>query len=212
MAIKTTSTRDQILSLLKVKKQMTVSTIARELLITEMAVRRHLNTLERDHVVETTLQRQAMGRPTNVYQLSAGGQEMFPRNYRELVIDLLTSIQEDEGLLKVKVLFEQRKERLRLRFEKRMLLKDFDSRVYEMEKIQNELGYMAEVTKEADGSYIFKEYNCPIAEVAKEFPVVCEAEIQLFKDLLETNNVKCQMCMSTGQEQHCYYKIEKSEH
>ncbi len=192
------------------QKQMTVSSIARELSITEMAVRRHLNTLERDHVVETTLYRQAMGRPTNVYQLSAGGQELFPRNYQELTIDLLRTIQEDEGLVRIQTLFTKRKEKLRLRYEKRMFLKDFESRVYELEKIQNELGYMAEVTRDDEGNFIFKEYNCPIAAVAKEFPVVCESEINLFKDLLETNEIKCQMCMATGQEPHCYYKIEKS--
>jgi len=211
MATKTTSTRDQILSLLKVKKQMTVSSIARELSITEMAVRRHLNTLERDRIVETTLLRQPMGRPTNVYQLSVDGQELFPRNYRELSIDLLSVIQEEEGLTKVQTLLAKRKEKLRLRFEKRMFLKDFESRVYELEKIQNELGYMVEVTKELDGSFMFKEYNCSIAAVAKEFPVVCELELELFKDLLETNQVKCQMCMATGQEPHCYYKIAKSD-
>lgn len=210
MATKTTSTREQILSLLKIKKQMTVSSIARELTITEMAVRRHLNTLERDRVVETTLLRQAMGRPTNVYQLSVGGQELFPRNYRELSIDLLNVIQAEEGLVRVQSLFAKRKDMLRLRYEERMFLKDFESRVYELENIQNELGFMVEVTKEVDGSFIFKEFNCPIAAVAKEFPVVCESEMDLFKELLETTQVKCQMCMATGQEPHCYYKIEKS--
>ncbi|MCE7793035.1 transcriptional regulator [Salipaludibacillus sp. CUR1] len=211
MATKTTSTRDQILSLLKKKKQMTVSTIAKELSITEMAVRRHLNTLERDNVVETTLLRQAMGRPTNVYQLSTSGQELFPRNYGELTIDLLRTIQEKEGLAKVKELFDHRKDKLKLRFEKRMFLKDFQSKVLELQKIQNEQGFMAEVNQEPDGSYTFKQFNCPIAAVAKEFPVVCAAEMQLFKELLETGDIQCERCMSAGQEQHCYYKIKQSE-
>ncbi|PYZ92917.1 ArsR family transcriptional regulator [Salipaludibacillus keqinensis] len=211
MTTKTTSTRDQILSLLKKKKQMTVSSMAKELAITEMAVRRHLNTLERDHIVETSLLRQAMGRPTNVYQLSAEGQELFPRNYRDLTIELLRNIQEIEGLEKVQELFDQRKEKMRLRYEKRMFLKDFDSRVHELQTIQNEQGYMVEVEKNEDGTYTFKEYNCPIAEVAKEFPVVCKAEMELFKDLLKTAHVDCQTCMATGQEGHCCYKIKQSE-
>ncbi|WP_245829124.1 helix-turn-helix transcriptional regulator [Salipaludibacillus agaradhaerens] len=211
MATKTTSTRDQILELLKKNRQMTVSTIAKALSITEMAVRRHLNTLERDNIVETTLLRQAMGRPTNVYQLSTDGQEMFPRDYSAFSIDILRHIQEQEGLEKVKELFNYRRRALKLRYEKRMVLKDFPSKIRELEKIQNELGYMAEVTEEEDGSYLFKEFNCPVAAVAREFPMLCEAEIGLFKDLLNTDSIQCHRCMATGQEIHCYYKIKQTD-
>lgn len=209
MATKTTSTREQIIGLLKRKKEMTVSSIACKLDITEMAVRRHLNTLERDDVVHTTLQRQAMGRPTNMYRLSPCGQEMFPRTYDKLAIDILKMIQEKDGMMKVKEIVEGRKEMMRTKHEKRMFMKSFENRIYELEKIQNENGYMVEVERLGDGTYIFKEYNCPVAEVAREFPIICEAELELFKELLETENVECSSCMSTGQDPHCYYNIKE---
>ena len=209
MATKTTSTRDLIIGLLKRKKEMTVSSIANQLDITEMAVRRHLNTLERDDVVHTTLQRQAMGRPTNMYRLSPCGQEMFPRTYDVLAIEILRIIQEEDGMMKVKEIIDRRKDRMRTIYEKRMFMKSFDDRVYELEKIQNENGYMAEVERMEDGTYLFKEYNCPVAEVAREFPVICDAELTLFKELLETENVECNSCMSTGHDPHCYYKISQ---
>lgn len=209
MATKTTSTRDLILSLLKKRNQLTVSAIAVELDITEMAVRRHLNTLERDGIIETTLLRQAMGRPTNVYQLSLDGQEMFPRNYGSLTVELLRDLVEMDGIEKVQMLFQRRMERQKEKYEKKMALEPFEEKVYELARLQSELGYMAEVTKEEDGSFTFKEYNCPIAEVARQFDCICDYELALFKEVLKTEKIECQMCMSSGQDSHCCYKIYK---
>ncbi|SDZ60321.1 Predicted transcriptional regulator, ArsR family [Evansella caseinilytica] len=208
MAIKTTSTRDQILSLIKRRVQLTVSTIADELNITEMAVRRHLNTLERDGIVETHLLRQAMGRPTHVYQLSHDGQEMFPRNYGPLTIELLKDIVEMDGVEKVLELFERRKERIRERYEKRLQFGEFEENVYELARLQSENGYMAEVSKDGD-DLILAQYNCPIADVSKQFPMICETELALFKELLKTEKIQCEMCMTAGQESHCYYRIQR---
>ncbi|MBU9713004.1 helix-turn-helix transcriptional regulator [Evansella tamaricis] len=210
MVTKTTSTRDQILSLLKRKKQLTVSAIAHELDITEMAVRRHLNTLERDDIVETTLFRQAMGRPTNVYQLSHSGQELFPRDYATFSIELLKDLERLEGTDKVKELFSRRSERIKNRYEKRMFLKDFGEKVEEFARLQNENGFMAEVSTEEDGTYVIKQYNCPIADVAIEFPLVCESEMNLMKELLHAD-VHCVTCIATGQDGHCYYRIREKK-
>ncbi|MCD8511040.1 MAG: transcriptional regulator [Bacillus sp. (in: Bacteria)] len=211
MATKTTSTRDLILSLLKKRNQLTVSAIALELDITEMAVRRHLNTLERDEIIETTLLRQAMGRPTNVYQLSMYGEEMFPRDYGTLTIELLTDLKETDGEEKIKQLFQRRMERQREKYLKKLGLRSFEDKVYELAKLQSEKGYMVEVMKEDDGSFTFKEFNCPIAEVAKQFPYICDAELELFKDVLGTEKIECISCMSTRHDSHCYYKIYKSQ-
>lgn len=211
MLTKTTSTREQILNLLKIKNQLTVATIAEELNITEMAVRRHLNTLERDGIVETTLQRQAMGRPTNVYQLSHEGQEMFPRDYGNFTIEILKNIEELDGQEKINELFEMRRKKLKEKYEKRMTSQSFEERVYELANIHNEEGFMTEIEKREDGSFVFKEYNCPIAEVARHFPSVCYSELNLFKEVLQTEHVECKHCLATGQDNHCYYIIKDME-
>ncbi|ADU31657.1 putative transcriptional regulator [Evansella cellulosilytica DSM 2522] len=207
MATNTTSTRDLILSILKRKKQLTVSAIALELDITEMAVRRHLNTLERDGIVETSLLRQAMGRPTHVYHLSHNGEEMFPRDYGTLVIELLKDLQELDGQEKIEQLFIRRMERQQQKYEKRLVSKRFDERIYELAKLYNDQGYMVEVTKEEDGSFTFMEFNCPIAEVAKQFPIICEMEHKLFRKLLNTDNIQCHKCLATGHDSYCQYTI-----
>ena len=204
-----TSTRDQILNLLKRNNQLTVSVIAQELNITEMAVRRHLNTLERDGIVETTLHRQAMGRPTNIYHLSNLGQEMFPRNYDEFTINILQDIEELVGDDKVRELFEKRRDRLKERYARKLNMSDFEERVMELARIHNEQGYMTEVEKEEDGTFIFKEFNCPVAEVAKKFPALCKTEIELFKEVLQTDHVVCEYCLPSSEDAHCQFKIKE---
>lgn len=206
---KQVSTRDQILNLLKFNKQLTVSEMSNQLEITEMAVRRHLNTLERDNIIETNLLRQAMGRPTNVYFLTKTGQEMFPRNYARLTVDLLRDIEDLSGQEMVEQLFERRKDRLKDKYGSRITdHKTLEDKVVELAKLQNENGYMVEWEKDSEGSYIFKEYNCPISEIAQEYPVACSSELSLFQELLGTEEVDCEVCMAVDSEPHCFYKIK----
>ncbi|MGO4888926.1 helix-turn-helix transcriptional regulator [Anaerobacillus sp. MEB173] len=209
MSKQTTSTRDEILGLLKMNKQMTVAEMAENLGITEMAIRRHLNSLERDHVVETTLVRQAMGRPSNVYSLSKKGEELFPRNYATLTVDFLKDIEELNGPEMVEALFERRKERFKEQYSKRIENKSFEEKIEELAKIQNEHGYMVEWEKEEDGTYIFKEYNCPISQIAEEYPVACKCELSLFREMLGTDEIECSSSLAIGDGPNCFYRIKK---
>ncbi|RXJ01820.1 transcriptional regulator [Anaerobacillus alkaliphilus] len=203
------STRDQILGLLKVNKQLTVSEMAVELNITEMAVRRHLNTLERDNIIDTLLVRQAMGRPTNMYYLTKAGQEMFPRNYAPLTVDLLRDIEDLNGSEMVEKLFQRRKERMKEKYGSRVTdHESLEARIAELARLQNEQGYMVEWEKDTEGNYLFKEYNCPISEIAQEYPVACKCELSLFQELLGTEDIDCEVCMAVDSEPHCFYKIK----
>lgn len=212
MSKKSSSTRDEIISLLKMNKQMTVAEIANKLGITEMAIRRHLNTLERDHVVETTLVRQAMGRPTNVYHLSKKGEELFPRNYANLTVDFLKDIEQISGREMVDELFKRRKARLKDEYKERIENKTFEDKIAELAKIQNEHGYMVEWEKEDESTYIFKEYNCPISQIAAEYPVACTCELSLFQELLGTEEIERRSSIAFGDGPHCFYKIKKPTH
>lgn len=64
----TGSTRMQIMTMLKTEGGLTVSEIAERLGVTEMAVRRHMNQLERDQLIVPQLLRKSMGdRATNTF-------------------------------------------------------------------------------------------------------------------------------------------------
>ncbi len=73
------STRQAVLLLLKTKGPSSVGDLARELGITEMAVRRHLTSLERDDSIRSNIVRQPMGRPAHIFSLTEVGENLFPK-------------------------------------------------------------------------------------------------------------------------------------
>ncbi|WP_209125759.1 metalloregulator ArsR/SmtB family transcription factor [Alkalihalobacillus sp. BA299] len=209
MGKNTSSTREQILELLKKHKSLTVANLASYLGITEMAVRRHLGTLERDQLVETKIVRRAMGRPSTLYSLSKEGEELFPRNYASLTLGFLKDIEKLSGKKMITELFELRKQRLKEELEERFSGKSFDDRINELAEWQTNNGYMVEWKKTEDGTVHFKEYNCPISQIAKEYPVACACEQSLFQELLEIDEIECEACMAINETPHCYYKIKE---
>ncbi|CAG7625914.1 hypothetical protein PAESOLCIP111_02776 [Paenibacillus solanacearum] len=201
------STRKVILNMLKTRGALSVNDMSKQLGITEMAVRRHLNTLERDSLIDSKLVRQAMGRPTHMYFLTVAADELFPKKYHHLTLDLLEELQAVAGDEKVELLFERRKDKLISRYEERMAGKSLDERVQELADIQNANGYMVELEKTEAGNYVLNEYNCPIAQVANQYNQACSCELSMFQSLLGTE-VERTECLAKG-DGKCTYKIQK---
>ncbi|CAM3511614.1 helix-turn-helix transcriptional regulator [Marinicrinis lubricantis] len=202
------STREQLLNLLKMKGPSSVGELAGQLQITEMAVRRHINTLERDGLIESKRVRQAMGRPTQMYYLSQAADDLFPKGYHKLVLDLLEELDTEDNELVTK-LFQQRMRKLERTHEQRMDTKSFHEKVEELAFIQKESGYMAELEQISADSYLLHEYNCPISKVAQRYEQACRCELELFKTLLGTEQVERTECLAKGGGK-CTYSIKQS--
>lgn len=206
MTVKT-STKDRILTLLKKENLLTVSELSSLLGITEMAVRKHLTTIERDGLLEINEVRQPMGRPLQVYSLSAKAQEAFPNNYGNLTVDFLHDLKELHGEDTIDYLFEKRSERLKNSYLPNMANKDPQQKVEALSNIQDEKGYMADFTKIDDNTYELIEYNCPISAVANNFKKACACETNLFKEVLGTDDVKRITCKADNDD-HCRFLIK----
>ncbi|WP_090817432.1 metalloregulator ArsR/SmtB family transcription factor [Paenibacillus sp. yr247] len=204
-----TSTRKVILSMLKTQGPLSVHDMAKQLGITEMAVRRHIHSLEKDDLLQTKLVRQAMGRPTNVYTLAPQADELFPKKYMQLTLDLLVELLEDEGHDKIERLFEGRQNKLEARYQSRMHEKSLEERVAELALIQNENGYMVDWSQLGEDAYMFSEHNCPIAQVANTFQQACQCELALFRNLLNAN-VERTECLAKGANK-CIYIISQNK-
>lgn len=202
-----TSTRKVILSMLKTSGPLSVQEMSKQLGITEMAVRRHIHSMEKDDLLETKLVRQAMGRPTNVYTLAPKADELFPKKYMQLTLDLLDELLEDQGHEKIERLFEGRQDKLESRYQPRMLDKNLEERVAELAHIQNENGYMVDWSQTGADAYTFSEHNCPISQVANTFGQACQCELALFQNLLDAN-VERTECLAKGANK-CVYIISK---
>lgn len=202
------STRDEILMMLKTSGSLTVSEISKELGITEMAVRRHLNTLERDELIKSSIVRQAMGRPTNLYTLTEKAENQFPKAYQNLAKDILDGIFEEDGIEKIKEVFERREKRLRESYLVKIPSTTLEEKVNALVNLQNEKGYMVDLEETEEG-YLIKEFNCPISEIAKYYNHACSGEKQLFENVLDAE-VESVKCMATG-DHNCVYLVKKTK-
>ncbi|SMF91358.1 Predicted transcriptional regulator, ArsR family [Paenibacillus uliginis N3/975] len=191
------STRDTILHMLKTQGPLSAKSIASTLLVTEMAVRRHLGSFEKDGVIETELVRQAMGRPLALYRLSPHAESLFPNKYSTLSLDLLDELTEEAGEEMVTRLFERRRNKLRQRYESGVSGKELADRVRTLTDIQNDNGYMAECEQTDDGKYVIKEHNCPISQIANRYNQACSCELELFSSLLQAK-VERTECLASG--------------
>jgi predicted ArsR family transcriptional regulator len=201
-----TSTRKVLLTIMKTKGSLSVNEMAKALGITEMAIRRHLNTLERDGLIETKLIRQAMGRPMHLYSLTLLADDLFPKNYHQLTLELLDELETEENNNPVGQLFEGRKQKLLQKYKGRMEGKSLVDRVAELANIQNNNGYMVKWDTDDTGQYVFTEYNCPIAQVAKRYNEACHCELSLFQNLLGAE-VERTECLTKGGKK-CTYLIK----
>ncbi|WP_209812650.1 helix-turn-helix transcriptional regulator [Ammoniphilus resinae] len=208
--MRNSSTRNEILQMLKKHGSLTVSEMAAELKITEMAVRRHLNTLERDRLIESHLVRQSMGRPTNVYSLTEESEHLFPKHYSDFALDFLQDIEENEGNDKVSSLFRRREERMLKLYKQEMKGETLEQKVEQLAVLQNQRGYMVEFERDPEtGDFVFKEMNCPISQVAKEYTHACDCELSLFKRVLDVE-IEQRECISKGEDK-CVYIIKNQE-
>ena len=205
------TTKEKLLHLLKKETEMTVSQMAHALEITEMAVRKHLNILERDSFLHISELKQPLGRPVQVFSLTAKADVLFPKSYDHLTVDFLNDLQALQGNDIIDQLFEKRRQRLADNYSSHMndSLSN-EEKVVTLKDIQVEKGYMADVIKIDDNQFELIEHNCPIYEVAKNFDQACNCETNMFKEVLNTNRVRRTSCRADG-DNHCHFLIAFDE-
>jgi predicted ArsR family transcriptional regulator len=209
MSNQETNTRKTIITILRTEGPMSAGDLASRIGITEMAIRRHIATLERDNLIFPTTIRQPMGRPAKVYQLTEEADELFPKNYHSLMLDILEDIVRVDGKEKIKRIFDQREERLASQLSELLAGKTLEEKVQALAELQNNKGYLAKWNRKEDGSYEIVEYNCPIAQVSKVYPETCACETNVFRRALGTD-VTREQCLAEGGG-CCVFKIQQSD-
>lgn len=187
MSNEETSTRRQILELLKRRGEMTAAQMGETIGITSMGVRQHLSRLERDGLVATVIIRQKRGRPTCKFVLTEQAEALFPARYGQIAVELLEQIVEMNGAEQIDRLFERRMTGLERQYRAVMGRLPLDERVDRLARIREDEGYMAEAGTDEEGAYTLVEHHCPIYEIAKRFPQACQYEQALFAHTLETD-------------------------
>ena len=177
-------TREQILVLLRRHGRLSAPRLADLLGINSVGVRRHLGLLERDGLVESTVEKPRRGRPAAVYRLTDAGLERFPRHYDEVAREALAFLKDHDATALAQFL-AWRNERLAASYAGRVEGATLAERTDALAEVLSEQGFMAEV-ESAPGGLRLCQHNCTVEHLAAELPDLCTSEAELFERLLGT--------------------------
>ncbi len=180
------ASREEIVQQLRARGGVSADELASSLGVSKQCVRKHLDVLEREGYVAHAPERGDRGRPAHVFRLTPKAEELFPRRYDLFAKSMLKQIGEVWGERGLNTIFcgcaSETIGSLRPQLESL----DFDARVRRLTEMLGEMGYEAEAEELEDGSYILTEWNCPQAELAREYRQLCDQELIVYRELLAT--------------------------
>ena len=200
--------RERVVHLLRSRGGVNADELARQLGVSKQCVRKHLDVLERNGYVEHDRERKERGRPAHIYRLTAKAtMELFPKRYDLLARSVLQQIKSVWGERGLNTIFCGCANEMAGRFKPHLKGLGFDARVRRLAELLDEEGYEAEVEKLSDGSYILSEWNCPLTDVARDYRQLCERELEVYRELLETEVFR--ESRIAGGAQRCAYRVLK---
>ena len=188
MKIDDLSTRNAVARSVLENGPSTAVAIGERLGLTPAGVRRHLDLLIADGILEAREPHSALvrgrGRPSKVFVMTDAGREKFEHSYDDLAVAALKFITAQSGPHLVSIFAKFRADEMGRRAEP--LLAKKKSKSEALADFLTQEGYATTVQEREYGEELC-QHHCPIAHVAAEFPQLCEAETALFSSVLGTH-------------------------
>jgi predicted ArsR family transcriptional regulator len=196
------ASRQRIIVQLKKSGEASVSDLSRELGLTSVTVRHHLQELRRDGIVDDPKprRRRGPGRPEMAYCLTQEARVDLPRNYEELcasLVDQLSGEASTAVLERVLVGAGENLSRSSVAWRG-----SGTSRVEWAEGFLAERGYFPRLRQASDGLRLHLA-NCPYHEIARHVPEMCSFDTALVAGLMGTN-VKMEASIAEGAAACCF--------
>ncbi|WP_240135862.1 helix-turn-helix transcriptional regulator [Streptomyces sp. MUM 178J] len=187
------STRNRVARSILDHGPSTVADLAGRLGLTQAAVRRHLDALVAENVVEAREQRvygaRTRGRPAKVFALTDCGRDAFDQSYDELAVDALRWIERTAGEEAVAAFARDRVAAQAEAYRRAVDEAPAEERTQALAKALSADGYAATARNaphNQQGEQLC-QHHCPVAHVAEQYPQLCEAETEVFSQLLGTH-------------------------
>lgn len=179
------NTQDQILFLLKTRGPSTAQQLATLLDISSMGVRRHLDAWLEKGLLLTEDRADKVGRPARYWLLSDAGHARFPDRHSELTVQLIAQVRTLFGEAGLDKLITAREHISETSYLERMAgAKTLSKRLAKLVEARDAEGYMAQLEKQPDGSFLLIENHCPICAAATACQGFCRSELDVFRRTL----------------------------
>ncbi|MFF9500313.1 helix-turn-helix transcriptional regulator [Streptomyces sp. NPDC014656] len=185
------STRNRVARSILDHGPSTVADLAERLGLTQAAVRRHLDALVAEQVVEAREKRvygaRTRGRPAKVFALTDCGRDAFDQSYDTLAVEALRWIERNAGgEAAVAAFARDRIEAQAETYREAVESVEPERRAEALAKALTADGYAATARNAPVGEQLC-QHHCPVAHVAEQYPQLCEAETEIFSRLLGTH-------------------------
>jgi predicted ArsR family transcriptional regulator len=174
-------TRERVVRSILVNGASTAAALAERLDLTAAAVRRHLDVLLEEGMIEAreprTVATRGRGRPAKVFVLTEAGRDHFDQQYDDLAVQALRFLAETGGDEAVREFANRRVAFIEDRFDATLDANPRLSPTEALAQIFTEEGYAASVRQISVGDQLCQQH-CPVSHVAHEFPQLCEAETE----------------------------------
>jgi predicted ArsR family transcriptional regulator len=152
-------------------------------------VLQQLYALEEAGLVTHAAEKHGVGRPRHLYDVTADAQGLFPADYGGFASGLVKAIEAVGGQDLVEQVFAARRRQIGDRIRRRMAEQlpadaGLVDRVRFLAVLQDTAGYLAEALVGDDGSIRLREHNCAIDKISRRTTAACDAELDLFRELL----------------------------
>jgi predicted ArsR family transcriptional regulator len=185
-------TRARVARLILEHGPVTASTLGERLGLTPAAIRRHLDNLVAEGMVEARDARphvrRGRGRPARVFAITEAGRDAFHHGYDDLASSALRFLAEKAGPEAVSEFARRQVADLERRYRPLLAAVPPQHRVRLLAEALSNDGYAASAgdAPAPGGGDQLCQHHCPVAHVATEFPELCEAEVEVFSRLLGT--------------------------
>jgi predicted ArsR family transcriptional regulator len=181
------STRDRVARSILTNGPSSAAVLAERLELTPAAVRRHLDHLLDEGLVESREERvygpRGRGRPAKVFVLTDTGRHAFHQAYDDLAATALRFIAEGGGDEAVAEFARRRVAEVEQRYREQIDAAPESSKAQVLAQALTADGYAASTAEAGHGEQLC-QHHCPVAHVAEQFPQLCEAETEVFARLL----------------------------
>lgn len=184
--------------------------LAKKIGINESAIRRHLETLEKEDLVYSRFERRNRGRPKKIFSLTAYGKTFFPRKSKTLLSLLAQNITQRYGEEEMELLMSLVARDFVDLLVTKEIKGDLESRLEQLVQLLNDYGFFASISKHGS-KYIIGYRNCVFEDAIPQFGTyICKIDESVVKKIAGDVNIKWMKRIAKG-DKKCIQIISQSE-